>query len=126
MACPVNLKAGRIHHHPERQILAAEMRRGAPRRLVLAFVAGDPRHDVDAPTEIGAVRSMVWAARELVPFARLGIVDIVRSGQDVEPDDVADDRGIAGYRHLPDIAPPGNHRPDAGEELMEAHGGRDG
>src|SRR5437763_681046 len=84
MACPVNLEAGWIDHGPKRQILAAEMRCGAPRRLVLALVAGDPRHDVDAPTEIGTVRRMVWTARELFPLAGLGIVDLVRSGQAAE------------------------------------------
>src|SRR3981081_1587292 len=100
------------------------MRCGAPRRLVLAFVAGDPRHDVNAPTEIGAVRSMVWTARELFPAACLGVVDVVRSGQDVEPEDVADDGGVAGFRHLADISPPGDHRADAGQELLEPGGAR--
>src|ERR1700733_3568797 len=122
MAAPVNLEAGRIHHGPERQILSAEMRRGAPRRLVLAFVTRDPRHDVDAPTEIGAVRSMVWTARKLFPTAGLGIVDVVRPGQDIERDEVADDGGVACFRHLADISPPGDHRTDAGQKLLEAGG----
>src|ERR1700676_5807981 len=98
------------------------MRCGAPRRLVLAFVAGDPGHDVNSPTEIGTVRSMVGTARELFPAACLGIVDIVRPRQDVEPDDIADDGGVARFRHLADISPPGDHRADAGPELLEAGG----
>src|SRR2546430_5168375 len=126
MACPVNLEAGWIDHGPKRKILAAEMRCGAPRRLVPAFVAGDPRHDVDAPTEIGTVRRMVWTARELFPLAGLGIVDLVRSGQDVEPDEVADDRGVARFSHLADISPPGDHRANAGQEFLEAGGVRIG
>jgi hypothetical protein len=69
---------------------------------------------------------MVGPARELVPFACLGIVDVVRSGQDVEPDDVADHGGVARFRHLSDIAPPGDHRADAGQELLEASGVRIG
>src|SRR5258708_35841796 len=102
------------------------MRCGAPGRLVLAFVAGDPRHDIDAPTEIGAVRSVVWTARELFPGASLGIVDVVRPGQDVETDDVADNGGVARFRHLADISPPGDHRADARQELLEAGGVRIG
>src|SRR6267142_2343789 len=102
------------------------MRCGAPGRLVLAFVAGDPRHDIDAPTEIGAVRSVVWTARELFPGACLGIVDVVRPGQDVETDDVADNGGVARFRHLADISPPGDHRADARQELLEAGGVRIG
>src|SRR5256886_2388920 len=126
MTCPVNLAAGRIHHGPEREILATDMRCGTPRRLVLAFVAVDPRHDVNAPTEIGAVGRMVWTARELLPAACLGIVDVVRAGQDVEPDDVADHGGVARFRYLADISPPGDHRADAGQELLEAGGVRIG
>src|SRR5260370_27201860 len=97
-----------------------------PRRLVLAFVAGAPRHDVNAPTEIGAVGSMVWTARELFPIACLGIIDVVRSGQDVEPDDVADHGGVARFRYLADISPPRDHRADSGQELLESGGVRIG
>src|SRR5882724_9805992 len=98
------------------------MRRGAPCSLVLAFVARDPGHDVNAPTEIGAVRSMVWTACKLIPATCFGIVDVIRPGQDVESDEVADDRGVACFGHLADIAPPGNHRADAGQELLETGG----
>src|SRR5229473_4388138 len=95
MAGPVNLEAGRIHYGPEREILAADMRGRTPRRLVLAFVAGDSCHDVNAPTEIGTIGCMVRTACELFPFACLGIVDVVRSGQDVDAYEVADDGGVA-------------------------------
>src|SRR5439155_18625566 len=64
VAGAMGLKARRIHDRPEREILAAEMCGCAPGRLVLALVACDPCHDVDAPTEIGAVRRVVWTARE--------------------------------------------------------------
>src|SRR5258708_8492189 len=54
------------------------------------------------------------------------MVDVVRPGQDVETDDVADNGGVARFRHLADISPPGNHRAGAGQELLEAGGVRIG
>src|SRR3979490_190107 len=87
------------------------MRRGTPRRLVLALVAGGRRDEVDAPTEIGAVGRMVRTAREPVPFAGLGIVDVVRSRQDVEPDDVADHGGAAPLRDLALLSRPAGYAP---------------
>ena len=98
------------------------MRGGAPCGLVLAFVAGHPRHHVNAPAEIGAVRSLVRTACEFFPPACFGIVDVVRPGQDVERDNVADDGGVARLRHLADISPPGDHRADAGQKLLKAGG----
>src|SRR5258708_7984885 len=64
MAGTVNLEAGRIHYGPEREGLAADMPCGAPRRPVLAFVAGDPRRAVKSPTEIGPVARMFWTPHE--------------------------------------------------------------
>src|SRR5207302_2718283 len=69
---------------------------------------------------------MVWTIRELFPLAGLGIVDVVGSGQDVEPDEIADDGGVARFSHLADISPPGDHRANAGQELLEAGGVRIG
>jgi len=59
---------------------------------------------------------------ERVPLAGLGVVDVVRTRQDREPDRVADNRGVGGLGVRTDIAPPAQHRAGARQELLEAGG----
>src|SRR5882762_6024932 len=106
MARPVDLKSGWVHHRPQRKILTADMCCRAPGGLLLLRISVDPRHDVDTPAEIGAVWRIVGTTWQLLPGSRLGVIDIVRAGQDVEADNLADDRCIAGIGTLPDVSPP--------------------
>ncbi len=103
-------------------ILAAEMGRRTPGRLLLDRISINPRHHINAPADIGHVGRVVRAAGELVPGAGTGVVNIVRARQDREATDIANNRAVTGLGVGTNVAPPGEHGAGAGQELLEAGG----
>src|SRR3984957_2165118 len=95
------------------------MGRRAPGGLLSLWICCDALHDVDAPAEIGHVRRMGGAAGELLPLLRPEIVDVVRTRQDVEIEDLADRRGVARPRECANVSPPFQERTRPSDELLE-------
>ncbi len=98
------------------------MRCRAPGGFLLFRIGGDTRHHINAPADVSHVRRVIGAARQLVPLSGLGVVDIVGAWKNVEGADIANDRGIVGFRIGAYIPPPGQHRSGSGQELLEAGG----
>jgi hypothetical protein len=65
---------------------------------------------------------MFGASLGSLPKRQPGVVDALGAGVDPKANDVADDRGVRGARRRPHIAPPHQHGPGAGEELLEGRG----